>query len=290
MHPSESTLLMLVVVPLLKHLHALRHLRREGHLWRFIRRPVASSENLHAKRKLGIQLLHPLVEFALLLAPHGQIVQHTLHLRRELRPALHLQLGNHRLLGIVARGALVQETLCQLIPVNFRKQILVIEEGEELHDPIKVLLHLRFAELLPPALQYPIAKGGHELGVGKLADVVVDNFLKGVFEGLLEEVVAGKGFANDAEILFVEVNEALHKLRIVVLVFLPAVQPGLPLLDACIPLRCDELLDNIGHRLKARLQTRKQLKHSLQVIRLIIRKQDAAPTPLLLQQIHLHLL
>mmetsp|Transcript_37707 Transcript_37707/g.83986 ORF Transcript_37707/g.83986 Transcript_37707/m.83986 type:complete len:299 (-) Transcript_37707:1703-2599(-) len=91
--PAQLAVLVLALVKLLEHLHALHHLLGQCQLSALICGPEASGEHRHVN--LNAQLLRlrlqPLLKLLLLLTRQLQISHHALHLGRELRAALLLE-------------------------------------------------------------------------------------------------------------------------------------------------------------------------------------------------------
>ena len=100
-------------------------------LWRLlylVGRPVAGREHLHRELDLAevrLVLLGVRVEVGLVVDADREVVQHALHLARELRAAAQLELADHQPLRVVRRRALVQQPLRQLVAVDLRKEVLV---------------------------------------------------------------------------------------------------------------------------------------------------------------------
>ena len=105
-------------------------------------------------------LLAVVVLFELRLVVHAdaQVVEHALHLPRELRAAALLQLRDHELLVLVAGRPLVEQALGQLVPVDLREEVLVDEVREELHGLLQVRLDILVAELHAARLQDAVAE------------------------------------------------------------------------------------------------------------------------------------
>mmetsp|Transcript_8776 Transcript_8776/g.25247 ORF Transcript_8776/g.25247 Transcript_8776/m.25247 type:complete len:508 (-) Transcript_8776:1019-2542(-) len=261
--PFQLSLLVLLVVPLLEDLQAVGHVVRQRHLRTLVGGPESRGEDLHGEVELRVHLLPALLEFRTLFASHSEIGQHTLHLGRELRSALQLELGDHRLFGVVAGGSLAQKALGQLVAVDFSEHVLVGQVGKELDDLLQGILHLALAELFASALEDAIAERGHELGVGVLSDVLVDDLDEGILQGALEQGMAGEVISHDAQVLFVQLDQGLHELWIVVLVLFAAVQTGLAAVDDVSTHRGDEALEDVGHRIQPILQPREEAEHAL---------------------------
>ena len=273
--PRKLALGVLVVMPLLEDAHASGHILGKNDLGALVGGPETGGEDLDGEVELGVALLELGVELGLLVAADGQIGQHTLHLRCEVGTALHLELRDHGLLGIVAGRSLVEQALCKLVAVDLGEQILIGQIREKLDDAFQVLLDLLLGQLLTAALENAITEGGHELGVGELANILVDNLLEGILEGLLEQGMAGELRLDDAEVLLVKLDESLDKLGIVILVLL-SFQSSLALVDDLIAHRGDELLHHIGQWGQTLLQPGEEVEHPPEVLELVIGQQDAA--------------
>mmetsp|Transcript_34778 Transcript_34778/g.92148 ORF Transcript_34778/g.92148 Transcript_34778/m.92148 type:complete len:382 (+) Transcript_34778:726-1871(+) len=218
--PLQAPVLRLAVVEVVEDLDRLLHLRAEVRVLHLVRRPVARRQHRRAEvdaaeRPLALrQPLAMLPELLLEIGGQGQVVDHALKLGRELRSALHLQLRDHALLGVLRGRGLVEQALRQLVPVDLREQVLVAEEREEFHHLREEDLNLVVGEALAGLLQDPVAEGGHQRGEGVLADVTVDEDFEGLLERLLEQRVLREALLHNTLESVVEVQERLDKRRV----------------------------------------------------------------------------
>mmetsp|Transcript_3628 Transcript_3628/g.14167 ORF Transcript_3628/g.14167 Transcript_3628/m.14167 type:complete len:254 (+) Transcript_3628:1366-2127(+) len=214
----------------------------------------------------------------------GEVVEHALHLARELRAAAELELADHEAFGIVRRRALVEKPLGELVSVDLGEQVLVGEVREELHRLLQVRLDVLVREFLAARLEDAVAKRRHELGVGELADVAVDELDEGFLQSFLEERVARELFGDDAEILVVQREQLLDEAGVLVGVLLARVEARLAPRDDVVAHRLDVGLDELRHRREPVGHAREQTVHARQIGRAVVLQQRAAPRAVLLEE------
>mmetsp|Transcript_75202 Transcript_75202/g.196032 ORF Transcript_75202/g.196032 Transcript_75202/m.196032 type:complete len:415 (+) Transcript_75202:781-2025(+) len=220
MYPLKAAMLSPAVVKIVEDLDGLLHLGAQVGVLNLVRGPEARGE--HCDREVDAPQRVPALRQAVAVLPEvllqvrgqGKVRDHALELRGELRAALHLQFRDHALLRVLRRRGLVQQSLGQLVPVDLGEEILVAQEGEELHHFLEELLNLVVGEPLARLLENPIAERGHESCEGVLADVSVDEHLEGLLQRLLEQRVLREALLHDALEALVEVQERLDEGRV----------------------------------------------------------------------------
>mmetsp|Transcript_11650 Transcript_11650/g.41954 ORF Transcript_11650/g.41954 Transcript_11650/m.41954 type:complete len:390 (-) Transcript_11650:1148-2317(-) len=205
------------LVEVLERLHALDHLLRERELHELVRRPKPGGEHGDLEVNLGPALVlvlgHPLLERGAVVIPRElQVRDHALHLRRELRAALLLELREDRPLVVVV-GALVEEQPPrQLLAVKLREEVLVADVRQQPHDLLERLLHGVVAELLAAALlEQVIAKRREQLRGRAPGDALVAKHLERLLQRPVEQRVVAEAVAHVREVLVVELDDVPHE-------------------------------------------------------------------------------
>mmetsp|Transcript_30471 Transcript_30471/g.86952 ORF Transcript_30471/g.86952 Transcript_30471/m.86952 type:complete len:439 (+) Transcript_30471:440-1756(+) len=218
--PLQAAVLRPHVVEVVEHLDGLLHLRVQVGVLYLVRRPEARRQHRHAEVDAAqsgpslVQVVAVLPELLDEVPGQREVVDHTLELRGELRAALHLELRDHALLGVLRGRGLVEQALRELVSVDLGEQVLVAEEGEELHHLGQQLLDLVVGQPLAGLLQDPIAERRHQRGEGVLADVAVDEHFESLFQRLLEQGVLREALQDDALEAVVQVQERLDEGRV----------------------------------------------------------------------------
>mmetsp|Transcript_11433 Transcript_11433/g.35314 ORF Transcript_11433/g.35314 Transcript_11433/m.35314 type:complete len:240 (-) Transcript_11433:1341-2060(-) len=153
--PLQLAVLGLGLVVLLEELHARLHLLGHAQIRGGIRRPVAGGQHRH--RQVQRQLVRclpgeKLLEVAVVLPRHREVIHHALHLGCELCAALLLQLGQHRALVIVVGTLVEEQPPRELLARKLAKEVLVAHVRQQSHYLFQLLLHRVIRQLLAAAL------------------------------------------------------------------------------------------------------------------------------------------
>mmetsp|Transcript_39200 Transcript_39200/g.103299 ORF Transcript_39200/g.103299 Transcript_39200/m.103299 type:complete len:448 (-) Transcript_39200:1395-2738(-) len=217
MHPPQPAVRRAHVVEALERLDARHHLGRQIEIVRLVRRPEARREDLHGEVGVELHLLVAKVldEGGLHVARQVHVRHHALELRRELRAAAQLELGDHRALGVVGARAREQQPLRQLLLVKLGEDVLVGEVAEEADDLLELVLERVVREALSALLEQVVAEVGEQLGGGRLPNVLVDEDLEGLLHRLVEDRVPLEAAllgacAHKLGVLVVHIEQLLH--------------------------------------------------------------------------------
>lgn len=172
-HPHQLPPGVLLEVKVLEALLVALHVRRQAALHRRVRRPEPRREHRHPHLAARARLL----ERHHHVPRQVHILEHPFQLRRELRPALRLELRDHALLRVERRRLPQQQPLRQVLLVERLEDVLPLDEPEEHEHLLERRLELLVRLRLVARLEQAVDVAGDELG--------------GAVRALLDERLAG---------------------------------------------------------------------------------------------------